>query len=327
MANGSLGSGVVLRRYAVGFRADRHPGHQQRAAVGRRGRPHRVVAAAHRRADRLRHPDAAAHRHRSAGRHERPGPAKRRRQPGQPPLGQRRCLGRPHAPRPEPQVAFQLQRTPRRQRVARGSRKRWPARGRRGSAAGCSRRSGSSGFAGRRRHDVARRVHVVRRTRGRSHPVRAQPERRPARPARHRLPPRRRTAPGVSSSTCRTTRSASTSASKARASSSNSSVRRLPENLRRRLDVTDFGTPVQTVSTVQTGDRVRMVVTPRGAWEHSAYQSDNQFVLEVRPQKVDPNKLTQGPGLRRREVVAQLPEHRSAGRCCRSSPTSPTSTS
>lgn len=70
----------------------------------------------------------------------------------------------------------------------------------------------------------------------------------------------------------------------------------LPDALRRRLDVTDFGTPVTTVSTFQSGDRVRMVVEPRGAWEHSAYQSDNQFVLEVRPLKVDPNKLTQGPG-------------------------------
>ncbi|KPF50277.1 secretin [beta proteobacterium AAP121] len=70
----------------------------------------------------------------------------------------------------------------------------------------------------------------------------------------------------------------------------------LPENLRRRLDVTDFGTPVRTVSTFQSGDRVRMVVEPSGSWEHSAYQSDNQFVLEVRPVKVDPNKLTQGPG-------------------------------
>ncbi len=70
----------------------------------------------------------------------------------------------------------------------------------------------------------------------------------------------------------------------------------LPDNLRRRLDVTDFGTPVQSVSTFQSGDRVRMVVEPRGAWEHSAYQTDNQFVLEVRPMKVDPNKLTQGPG-------------------------------
>lgn len=70
----------------------------------------------------------------------------------------------------------------------------------------------------------------------------------------------------------------------------------LPEGLRRRLDVTDFGTPVQTVTTAQSGDRVRMIVTPRGNWEHSAYQSDNQFVLEVREQKVDPSKLTQGPG-------------------------------
>lgn len=68
----------------------------------------------------------------------------------------------------------------------------------------------------------------------------------------------------------------------------------LPEGLRRKLDVADFGTPIQTVTTFQTGDKVRMVVEPKGAWEHSAYQSDNQFVLEVREQKIDPNKLTQG---------------------------------
>ena len=70
----------------------------------------------------------------------------------------------------------------------------------------------------------------------------------------------------------------------------------LPEALRRRLDVSDFGTPVKSVSSFQNGDRVRMVVEPTGAWEHSAYQTDNQFVLEVRPVKIDPNKLTQGPG-------------------------------
>ena len=70
----------------------------------------------------------------------------------------------------------------------------------------------------------------------------------------------------------------------------------LPDSLRRKLDVTDFGTPIQSVTTSQNGDRVRMLVEPRGNWEHSAYQSDNQFVLEVRPQKVDPNKLTQGTG-------------------------------
>ncbi len=69
----------------------------------------------------------------------------------------------------------------------------------------------------------------------------------------------------------------------------------LPEGLRRRLDVTDFGTPVQTITTTQLGERVRMVIEPRGLWEHSAYQSDSQFVVEVRPQKVDPSKVTTGP--------------------------------
>jgi type IV pilus assembly protein PilQ len=62
------------------------------------------------------------------------------------------------------------------------------------------------------------------------------------------------------------------------------------------MDVTDFGTPIQTVTTTQQGDRVRMVIEPRGVWEHSAYQSDTQFVVEVRQQKQDPTKLSQGPG-------------------------------
>ena len=70
----------------------------------------------------------------------------------------------------------------------------------------------------------------------------------------------------------------------------------LPEGLRRRLDVADFGTPVQSVTTFQTGDKVRMVIEPKGLWEHSAYQSDNQFVVEVRELKIDANKLTQGAG-------------------------------
>lgn len=72
----------------------------------------------------------------------------------------------------------------------------------------------------------------------------------------------------------------------------------LPEGLRRRMDVTDFGTPVKSVTTFQAGDRVRMVIDPSAPFEHSAYQSDNQFVLEVRPIKKDPTKLTQGPNYR-----------------------------
>lgn len=69
----------------------------------------------------------------------------------------------------------------------------------------------------------------------------------------------------------------------------------LPEGLRRRLDVSDFGTPIQMITATQHGERVRMSIEPVGEWEHSAYQSDNQFVVEVRPKKVDLSKLTQGP--------------------------------
>ncbi|MBL8385883.1 MAG: type IV pilus secretin PilQ [Burkholderiales bacterium] len=68
----------------------------------------------------------------------------------------------------------------------------------------------------------------------------------------------------------------------------------LPDNLRRRLDVGDFATPVQTINTFVQGDNVRMVIEPKGMWEHNAYQSDTQFVVEVKPIKEDPNKLVQG---------------------------------
>ncbi|MBV2164086.1 MAG: type IV pilus secretin PilQ [Comamonas sp.] len=70
----------------------------------------------------------------------------------------------------------------------------------------------------------------------------------------------------------------------------------LPEGLMRRMDVVDFGTPVQLITTSQQGDKVRMKVDLKGNWEHSAYQSEDQFVLEVHEKKVDPSKLTQGPG-------------------------------
>jgi type IV pilus assembly protein PilQ len=68
----------------------------------------------------------------------------------------------------------------------------------------------------------------------------------------------------------------------------------LPDMLRRRLDVADFGTPVQTVTTTPQGENVRMVIQPKGLWEHSAYQSESQLIIDVKPIKEDPNKLTQG---------------------------------
>jgi len=68
----------------------------------------------------------------------------------------------------------------------------------------------------------------------------------------------------------------------------------LPESMRKRLDVVDFGTPVTSVNTKAEGDGVMMEITPTGLWEHTAYQADNQFIVEVRPIKEDPNKLFQG---------------------------------
>ena len=67
----------------------------------------------------------------------------------------------------------------------------------------------------------------------------------------------------------------------------------VPRNLVRRLDVGDFGTPVRYVDTFEQGGNARMVIEPRGIWEYSAYQTDTQFILEVKPVKEDPNRLVQ----------------------------------
>src|SRR6185369_2106424 len=68
----------------------------------------------------------------------------------------------------------------------------------------------------------------------------------------------------------------------------------VPEHLRRKLDVTDFATPVTSIETKAQGENVRMTISPKGQWEHNAYQSDTQFVVEVKRIIEDPNKLVQG---------------------------------
>jgi type IV pilus assembly protein PilQ len=68
----------------------------------------------------------------------------------------------------------------------------------------------------------------------------------------------------------------------------------VPRNLERRLDVGDFATPVVTIDTFSQGGNARMVIEPKGLWEHSAYQTDNRFIVEIKPIQEDPNKLTQG---------------------------------
>src|SRR3569623_833278 len=65
----------------------------------------------------------------------------------------------------------------------------------------------------------------------------------------------------------------------------------LPKAVQRRLDVADFGTPVQVVETYTLGDNTRMVIQPKGGWEYSAYQTDNSFIVEVK-QSDDAQKKT-----------------------------------
>jgi type IV pilus assembly protein PilQ len=67
----------------------------------------------------------------------------------------------------------------------------------------------------------------------------------------------------------------------------------LPNELMRRLDVTDFATPVATVDAVRTDSNTRLVITPSGPFEQVAYQADNVFTLELTP----PPEEEQLPGL------------------------------
>ncbi|MBT9518917.1 MAG: type IV pilus secretin PilQ family protein [Methyloversatilis discipulorum] len=66
------------------------------------------------------------------------------------------------------------------------------------------------------------------------------------------------------------------------------------EEFLKRYDVTDFGTPITQMEVVRSGANTRLTVTPTGLWEHNAYQSENQFILEVKRLVEDPNKLVQG---------------------------------
>jgi len=66
----------------------------------------------------------------------------------------------------------------------------------------------------------------------------------------------------------------------------------LPDELRRRLDVSDFATPVATVDALDdSAGNTRLVVTPLDDYEQVAYQADNRFTLELRapPEVEQPN--------------------------------------
>jgi len=57
----------------------------------------------------------------------------------------------------------------------------------------------------------------------------------------------------------------------------------MPKNLMRRYDVMDFATPVQTVDAVRVDGSSRLVISAQGDFEQLAYQSDNQYTIEIKP--------------------------------------------
>ena len=68
----------------------------------------------------------------------------------------------------------------------------------------------------------------------------------------------------------------------------------VPRSLQRRLDVNDFATPVKFIETQSNGGNVRMIVEPKGDYEYSAYQADNQFTIEVRAKQEESGKTGSG---------------------------------
>jgi len=65
----------------------------------------------------------------------------------------------------------------------------------------------------------------------------------------------------------------------------------LPTDLMRRLDVTDFATPVATVDALRADNDARLIVTTAEAYEQVAYQTDNVFTLELAPPVEEPEPI------------------------------------
>ena len=57
----------------------------------------------------------------------------------------------------------------------------------------------------------------------------------------------------------------------------------LPDELQRRMDVSDFATPITHIDTIQDGSNIRLSIASNGDFEHLAYQTDKVYTIEVAP--------------------------------------------
>ncbi len=79
----------------------------------------------------------------------------------------------------------------------------------------------------------------------------------------------------------------------------------LPQELMRRLDVTDFATPVFTVDALRANRDARLVVTAAAEYDQLAYQSDNVFTLELKPPAEKQATATPGVYDEKREYTGE----------------------
>jgi type IV pilus assembly protein PilQ len=57
----------------------------------------------------------------------------------------------------------------------------------------------------------------------------------------------------------------------------------LPDELQRRMDVSDFATPISFIDSTQDGANIHMTINSLGDFEHLAYQTDRVYTIEVAP--------------------------------------------
>jgi type IV pilus assembly protein PilQ len=57
----------------------------------------------------------------------------------------------------------------------------------------------------------------------------------------------------------------------------------LPEELQRRMDVSDFATPINHIDSIQDGSNIHLTIGSNGDFEHLAYQTDRVYTIEVAP--------------------------------------------
>ncbi|MBV9723946.1 MAG: type IV pilus secretin PilQ [Gammaproteobacteria bacterium] len=69
----------------------------------------------------------------------------------------------------------------------------------------------------------------------------------------------------------------------------------VPANLVRRYDATDYGTPVSGFDVTRVGNGSRISISANGDFEQLAYQSDDQYVVEVSPKRRVANAQEEKP--------------------------------